>query len=326
MPLPDSIREVLMTFRPLFPAPTWRKLLTLLAGTRLSQGRQTVAAALYDTGTSMAGNWSTFHQVLNRARWSPLAVSRQLPLLLVETLVSAGAWVDLVSDETLERRRGSTISKRGHYRNRTLSSRNRSARVPDLRPFVMAGVVTLPRTKQTWALPFLCVLATTPEVREWLGKRQKTVVMWAQQMVSLLRRTLMDKTASRVLEPGLHANTQQETLAMTDRLSAVLHELPPERTRHTIGCPCVVGTHLPPLEQVLQDSHMVWQKLPPDWYSEGERAVESCTGTALWHRSGSDPLPLGRVLICDSSGKHSRHQPPFPLTPPGQRNRSLATS
>src|SRR6202162_1239714 len=190
MPFPDPILGVLTVFRPLFTAPTWRKLMTLLTGTLLAQGRRTVRAALRTTGNDMAGNWSSFHQVLNRARWSPLAVSRQLLLLIVETFVPAGACVDLVIDETLERRWGSKISKRGHYRDSALSSRERSVSSPGLRWIVMAVVMTLPWTKQRWALPFLCVLATTPEVSERLGKRHKTVGMWAHQMVSLLRRWL----------------------------------------------------------------------------------------------------------------------------------------
>ena len=122
----------------------------------------------------------------------------------------------------------------------------------------MAVVVTLPWTKQRWALPFLCVLATTPEVSEQLGKRHKTVGMWAHQMVSLVRRWLPDRsiklmgdTAYSVLELGLHANAQQVTLITTGRLDAVLHEPPPKRTPHTIGRPRVVGKRLPALEQVL---------------------------------------------------------------------------
>src|SRR5579863_6968019 len=103
MLLLDPIREVLTVFRPLFTAPTWRKLMTLLTGTLLAQGRRTVAAVLRSTGNEMVGNWSSCHQVLNRARWSPLAVSRQLLLLIVATFVPAGASVDLVIDETLER-------------------------------------------------------------------------------------------------------------------------------------------------------------------------------------------------------------------------------
>jgi hypothetical protein len=284
--------------------------MTLLTGTLLAQGRRTVAAALRASGNEQAPNWSSFHQVLNRARWSPLAVSRQLLVLIVETFVPAGASVDLVIDETLERRWGGKIRKRGHYRDSALSSRKRSVSSPGLRWIVMAVVVTLPWTKQRWALPFLCVLATTPEVSEQLGKRHKTIAMWAQQMVNLVRRWLPDReiklmgdTAYTVLELGLHAQAQHVTLITTGRLDAVLHEPPPERTPHTLGRPRVVGTRLPALEQVLQDPATLWQKLTLDWYGEGERTLEICTDTALWYRYGSDPLPIRWVLTRDPLGK-----------------------
>jgi hypothetical protein len=310
MPLPDPIIEVLAVFRPLFTAPTWRKLMILLTGTLLARGRRTVAAALRASGNDQAGNWSLFHQALNRARWSPLAVSRQLLLLIVETFVPAGTSVDLVIDETLERRWGRKISKRGHYRDSALSSRERSVSSPGLRWIVMAVAVTLPWTQQKWALPFLCVLATTPEVSERLGKRHKTVGMRAHQMVGLVRRWLPDRsiklmgdTAYCVLELGLQAKAQQVTLITTGRLDAVLHEPPPERTRHTIGRPRVGGFRLPALEKVLQDQETVWQKLTLNWYGQGERTLEVCTGTALWYRYGCDPLSIRRVLTRDPLGK-----------------------
>ncbi len=209
------------------------------------------------SGNAQAANFSSFHQALNRTQWSPLALSRQLLLMIVETFVPASASVDLVIDETLERRWGSKISKRGHYRDSALSSRNRWVSSPGLRWIVMAVVVTLPWTKQKWALPFLCVLATTPEVSERLGKRHKTLAMWAQQMISLLRRWLPDReiklmgdSAYSVLELGLHAKAEQVTLLTTGRLDAVLHEPPPARTEHTIGRPRVVGARQPSLEQV----------------------------------------------------------------------------
>jgi DDE superfamily endonuclease len=311
MPHSDPIIEVLAVFRPLFTAPTWRKLMTLLTGTLLAQGRRTVAAALRASGNDQVANWSSFHQVLNRARWSPLAVSRQLFLLIVETFVPAGACVDLVIDETLERRWGGKINKRGHYRDSALSSRKQSVSSPGLRWIVMAVVVTLPWTKQRWALPFLCVLSLTPQVSEQLGKRHKTVGMWAHQMISLVRRwlpnrqiSLMGDTAYTILELGLHANAQRVTLITTGHLDAVLHEPPPERTAHTMGRPRVVGRRLPSLEQVLQDKETVWHKLSMDWYDQGKRTLEICTGTALWYRSGSDPLPIRWVLTRDPSGKH----------------------
>jgi hypothetical protein len=77
MPLPDAILEVLMTFRPLFTAPTWRKLMILLTGTLLAEARRTVAVALRHSGKSMAGNWSNFRSV---AQSSPLvALSGESP-------------------------------------------------------------------------------------------------------------------------------------------------------------------------------------------------------------------------------------------------------
>jgi hypothetical protein len=174
----------------------------------------------------------------------------------------------------------------------------------------MAVVVTLPWTKQRWALPFFCVLTTSPEVSEQLGKRHKTVAMWAQQMISLVRSFLPDRsiklmgdTASSVLELGLHAQKQRVTLVTTGRLDAVRHSPPPQRTSHTIGRPRVVGQRLPALEQVLQDPETVWQKRTLDWYGQGERTLEICTGTALWYRYGSDPLPLRWVLTRDPEGK-----------------------
>jgi hypothetical protein len=102
----------------------------------------------------------------------------------------------------------------------------------------------------------------------------------------------MGDTAYSILELGLHANAKPLTLVTTGRLDAVLHEPPPERTQHTIGRPRVGGLRLPALEQVLQDPQTRWQKLTLDWYGQGERTLEICTGTALWYRYGYDPLPI----------------------------------
>ena len=131
----------------------------------------------------------------------------------------------------------------------------------------------------------------------------------------------MGDTAYSVLELGLHANAQQVTLVTTGRLDAVLHEPPPERTQHTIGRPRVVGKRLPALQQVLQDPETVWQQLTLDWYGQGKRTLEICTGTALCYRYGSAPLPMRWVLTRDASGKHSRHPPFLPPTRPKRQNR-----
>jgi hypothetical protein len=67
MPCTAPIIPLLDPFRPVFTAPTWKKLLTLLSGTLLARGRRTVTAALWYTGQEQDPHFSTFHQALNRA-------------------------------------------------------------------------------------------------------------------------------------------------------------------------------------------------------------------------------------------------------------------
>src|SRR5947207_2123845 len=128
MSLPRPIITILAHFEPLFTTPTWKKVVILLIGTVLARGRRTVTAALRQMGLQMDSHFSRFHQVLNRARWSPLAVSRRLLQVLIQTFVGAGGTIEIVIDETLERRWGRKISNRGHWPGAPRSSKDTSVR------------------------------------------------------------------------------------------------------------------------------------------------------------------------------------------------------
>jgi len=184
--LPPAIITVLAHVQPAFTRPTYRKVLVLLVGTLLTRGRHTVATALRQMDLHHTTGWATYHHVLNRSTWSGLTVSRILLKLLVSTFVTSGGTVHIVIDETLERRWGRKITKRGHWRDSQLSSRQRNVTNSGLRWVVMAVVVTLPWTRHCWALPFLSILATTPNVRRRLNRRHKTVPRLAQHMVKLV--------------------------------------------------------------------------------------------------------------------------------------------
>jgi hypothetical protein len=310
MPCTAPSIPLLEGFRPLFTAPTWKKMLTLLRGTLLARGRRTVTAALWHTGHEQDPHYSAFHQVLNRARWSPLQASRYLLRLIIETFIQAGGTLDLVIDETLERRWGAKIRKRGHYRDSARSSHERSVSSPGLRWVVLAVVVTVPWTRQRWALPFLCVLATTPEVSAHLGIRHKTLGLRACQVVRLLRRwqpggpiKLLGDMAYSILELGLQCAREQITLIAPFRLDSVIHQPAPVRSPHTVGRPRVVGPRLPSLEHILSAPETVWQRLQLTWYGEGEQTLELCSGVACWYRFGSTPLPIRWVLTRDPAGK-----------------------
>ena len=189
---------LLAPFQSLFSAPTWRKVQRLFIGTLLARGRRTVTAALRHTGLDDTPSFSLYHQVFNRARWSALKGSRCLLSLLVQTFDAAGGSLTFVIDETLERRWGRRINKRGHYRDPLASCRKRAVSASGLRWIVLALVITPPWNTRCWALPIpgsspgqaLSVPAPTPRVSERLGLRHKTIAGWARQMIRVVRRWL----------------------------------------------------------------------------------------------------------------------------------------
>ena len=184
MPPSTHLSTVLTPFQSLFSAPTWRKVQRLIVGTLSARGRRTVTAALRHTGQGDTPSFSLYHQVFNRARWSALKGSRCLLSVLVQTFKTAGGSLTFVPesssgqaiDETLERRWGLRINKRGHYRDPLASSRKRSV-----------STSGLPWTRRGWALPIVSVPAPTPQVSQRPGLRHKTISGWARQMIRVVR-------------------------------------------------------------------------------------------------------------------------------------------
>lgn len=70
------------------------------------------------------------------------------------------------------------------------------------------------------------------------------------------------------------------------RLDAALYEPVAPRHPSTMGRPRLKGKRLPNLSQLLIDPNTEWSKITVNrWYGEGERAVEVCTGVAVWYRA-----------------------------------------
>jgi DDE superfamily endonuclease len=310
MSLPTPIIQVLQHFRPAFTRPTWSKAMVLVVGTLLARGRRTVTAALKQMGLHDEQDFSLFHQVLNRASWSCLTVSRLLLQLLVSTFVQAGGCVQIVIDETLERRWGRKIAKRGHYRDNLQSSKEQSVSTSGLRWVVMMLVVQVPWTHREWALPFFSVLATTPKVSAELGKPHKTVARIAAQMVITVRRWLpnvdikvVGDSAYSVVELGLCCAHHSVTLIAPLRLDACLYAPAPPRKPGTNGRPRVKGEELPKLNTVLSDPKTEWETIKVSWYDGSEQLLEVVSGTSVWYRIGLPVLPIRWVLTRDPVGK-----------------------
>ena len=252
-------------------------------------------------------NFSTYHQVLNRAQWSALELSRRLlHLLLVRTVIAAGGALSFVIDETLERRWGRRIRIRGHYRDPLASSNKRSVSTSGVRWIVLTLIVSPPWTSRSWALPVMSVPAPTPEVSKRLARRHKTVPTRARQMIAVVRRWLPDAEMSvigdqtySVVELGTACRKRGVRLVAPLRKDAALYEPAPPRVAGTTGRPRVKGARLPKLSHVLADEHTPWQRVSVPWYDATRRELDVTSGTAVWYRIGKPPLPIRWMIVRD---------------------------
>ena len=304
MPPSTHSSTVLAPFQSLFSAPTWRKVQRLIVGTLLARGRRTVTAALRHTGQGDTPSFSLYHHVLNRARWSALKGSRRLLTLLVQTFGTLGGSLTFVIDETLERRWGPRLKKRGHYRDALASSRQCAVTTSGLRWIVLALVITPPWSRRCWALPVLSLPAPTPGVSERLGLRHKTIAQWARQMIRVTRRwlphaaiTVLGDQAYSVVELAHACRQCTVRLIAPLRLDAVLHDAPPPRQPGTLGRPRLKGRRLPSLADRLQDAATPWEPLSVRWHDGRLQEIQMCSGTSLWYRHGQPPLPIRWVLV-----------------------------
>ncbi len=66
-PVPQILRQWLQAWRTCFTAPSWEHVLVLVMGALLAPGKRTVSSCLRMTNRVQAGNFATYHQILNRA-------------------------------------------------------------------------------------------------------------------------------------------------------------------------------------------------------------------------------------------------------------------
>lgn len=307
MPAPSAeIIHLLQTFAPAFTTPTFANALVLLYGTILTVGPRTVTAALRAVGLAHTGHFTTYHRVLNRARWSPLLLSKLLVGLLVATFLPPDAPLVLLVDETLERRRGRRIAWKGYFRDPVRSTASQAVTSPGIRWLCVALLVPVPWSSRPWALPFLTVPALAPATSEKLGKRHRTVVERTQLLVRLVRRWQPDRDLVLVGDGSYAAVPLGQTcrqqpgsvrLVSRLRLDAALYEPPAPQPPSKRGPKPKKGRRQPSLAARLADPTTPWQRATLPWYGGQDKELDLTSGTALWHRTGELPLPIRWVLL-----------------------------
>lgn len=310
--LPSDILLVLRHFEPAFSERVWQEVLVLLVGAILASGNRTVAALLRVMGLQGERQFTNYHRVLSRARWSSLALSRILLGLLVMTFVAAGAPALIGLDDTIERRRGPKIRARGIYRDPVRSSKEFFVKTSGLRWVSLQLLVPIPWANRVWALPFLTVLAPSERYHQERGQRHKTLTDWARQALLLVRRWLPDRALVVVADSTYAAldllaacarRAAPITVVTRLRLDAALYDPAPQRFPGTKGRPRLKGQRQPTLAQRLTDPATVWQAASVRWYGGDLRPVELTSDTAVWYHAGLPPVAIRWVLLRDPLGK-----------------------
>lgn len=308
--LPESIMSIFHPFSQLFSKRVWPRARMLWSGALLCPRQRTVASVLRVLGLAHISNFCSWHRVLSHARWSALKAARILLSLIVEHIPDREP-LFIGVDELIERRYGKRVPAKGIYYDAARSFPERQAFSLGLQWIVMMVIVRVPFNKRRWALPFFTVLAAPERHSRNQGKRHKTILDIASQMMLCVRRWLGDRPVY-LLGDGTYASVAfAHTCRRNDwhlvsrlRLDARLHNFVPDVWKKP-GKKPKKGQRLPSLKERLEDKQSPWSVLTFQGYQQQKRRMQYLYGTCLWYRNGVDPLPIRWLLTKDAGGSAS---------------------
>jgi hypothetical protein len=194
--LPAQILSVFALFSPVFSKPVYKNALFLFVGHLLTKGRRTIADILRTLNLHHVKNFSKFHWILSKAKWSCLKASS---ILFIEIInVFSPEEIVIPIDTHVERRKGEKIRGLGRQRDAVRSTKTRKVLTIGLLWLVASVAIKLPGCPTSWALPFFSQLvppkrplSTSRNRRDLKGKtRRKTLTDWTLQLIKIIRKWL----------------------------------------------------------------------------------------------------------------------------------------
>ena len=180
---------------------------------------------------------------------------------------------------------------------------------------VLAINIKFPFAKRPWALPVLCALYRSEELNAEEGRRHKTIIRLAMQLLATLIHWFPQRKFILIGDGGFgshelarfcHRHRRHVTLISRFFPNANLYQTPkPKRPcgRKT-GRPRVKGEKLPKPVDVVQRSK--GKRFTVSWYGGGTRKVELTWGEGCWHKAkhSGGLVPVRWVFVHDLSGTH----------------------
>ena len=308
--LPPIVIDLIEPFAPCFyGVTTWMKAQILLMGAILTPGKRVVTEALRVMGLSQSAKFAQYHQVLNRATWSPLELAQTLLKLLIKTFTQEGDTLVFGIDPTIERRWGRKIAARSIYRDGVRSSDSHFVKASGLRWISLMLLTPIPWAQRIWALPVMTALSPSERYYQQRRRMPQTMLERSVQMLKVLRRWLPQPVLVVVGDSAYAAldflSAMQQlhlTFVTRLRLDAALYEPAPPYSG--TGRPRKKGKRLPTLAQVLQDANTVWTSISLPWYDGQVRDMQIASACAVWFHFGKPALPIRWVLVRDPQGNY----------------------
>lgn len=308
--LPKAAEPLISAFSVAFSPRTFQRVVVLILGAILSLRRRTVTAILATVGPLAHGHWSDFHRVLCRAAWSVWPLGKVLAALILECLPPDQPVVIPV-DDTTPQHKGPRVYGKGRHRDAVRSTHSHTVWVYGHKWVTLAINVKFPFTSRPWALPVLCVLYRPEELNRAEGRRHKTPIRLARQLVAVLIHWFPERKlillgdggyGSHELARFCQRHRRHVTLVSRFYPQANLYAPPSSRRSPKGGRPRLKGRKRPAPRAVVQRSK--GRRGTVSWYGGETRRVELVSDQGHWYKGGAGLVEVRWVHVHDVQGTH----------------------
>ena len=314
--LPPRFLRTISKFSVAFRKEVWVKAQLLLTGAILCPGSRTICNLLRTVGLQEDRCFAKYHRFLNQDKWSAKYLASQLLDLLVKAFIGNDEALVFGLDDTIERRWGSKINKRGIYRDPVRSSKSHFVKCSGLRWLSLMLLTPLPWLGKGvyWALPVLTTLCPSSRFYKTKVRQQKKLTDWARQIILWLARYakhlkrmiyLTGDGSFATFDLFISGKNAGVHLIARMKLNARLFEFPPkDRPSNIPGPKPDIGERLKPMTDVLVDPATKWTKVIfSEWYGKKEKQMLVTSGVAIWYKSKTVMVEVKWVLIKDPEDK-----------------------
>lgn len=306
--LPSTFQAILLSFSAAFTEPTFQRMLLLCIGGILARGRRTVTNMIWTMRSALDGHFSDYHRVFSRASWSLRPLGKSLAALVLK-LVPEGDPIFVPMDDTTAQHRGKKVYGKGCHHDAVRSAHKHVVFKWGHRWVVLAIAVNLPFSKHFWALPVLVALYKPKELNQAEGRRHKTALDLARQMICILMHWFPKHRficlgdggfASHELARFAQRHASRCTLVSRFHPRANMYEAPSPKKQ--VGRPAVKGKKLPAPMEVVKRSRL--RHATVGWYGGGKRRVGWVSGIGHWYKGGCGLVAIRWVYVKDLTGTH----------------------